>query len=197
MGLSIQWSVKQLLLLHLQDYLHIFSVFEFKRKIKMIYKIEAENFIQDLAKVVQVRAEVARSLRKITVTLRTTELEGKQTSGELGLEREIEDMKVATKNLRKGVFKLMVLGDMKRGKSTFFNALIGENILPSDVSPCTVLLTLLRYGAGKKMKIHFNDGKNPEELDFKSFKQNYTIDPAEAKILEKEKNKLFLMLIML
>ncbi len=157
----------------------------------MIYKIEAENFIQDLAKVAEVRAEVAQSLRKISETLEVAELEGKQSSGELGLAREIEDIKIASKNLQEGVFRLMVLGDMKRGKSTFLNALIGENILPSDVNPCTALLTILRYGKEKKVTIHFNDGKNPLELDFKIFKRNYTIDPAEAKRLEKEKKQAF------
>ncbi len=31
---------------------------------------------------------------------------------------------------------------MKRGKSTFINALLGEKLLPSDVNPCTALLTM-------------------------------------------------------
>jgi replication fork clamp-binding protein CrfC len=39
--------------------------------------------------------------------------------------------------------------------------------------------------------VHFNDGKPPKQLDFKSFKQNYTIDPAEAKRLEQEKKQAF------
>ncbi len=157
----------------------------------MTNKIEAENFIQDLAKVAEVRAKVAHSLGKMSETLEVAELAGKQSSGELGLAREIEDIKVASKNLREGVFRLMVLGDMKRGKSTFLNALIGENILPSDVNPCTALLTILRYGAEKKVTVYFNDGKSPEELDFKVFKGNYTIDPAEAKRLEKENKQAF------
>ncbi|NEN93215.1 MAG: dynamin, partial [Okeania sp. SIO3H1] len=157
----------------------------------MIDKIEVENFIQDLAKVAKVRVEVAESLEKIAQTLETAEFVGKETSGEFGLNREIEDMKASSKNLREGVFRLMVLGDMKRGKSTFLNALIGENILPSDVNPCTALLTVLRYGVEKKVTIYFNDGKNPEDLDFQSFKRNYTIDPTEAKKLEKEKKQAF------
>ncbi|MDY7008690.1 MAG: dynamin family protein [Cyanobacteriota bacterium] len=157
----------------------------------MIDKIEVENFIQDLAKVAKVRVEVAESLGKIAQILETAEFAGKETSGEFGLDREIEDMKASSKNLREGVFRLMVLGDMKRGKSTFLNALIGENILPSDVNPCTALLTVLRYGTEKKVTIYFNDGKNPEDLDFQSFKRNYTIDPAEAKKLEKEKKQAF------
>lgn len=157
----------------------------------MSYKIEADSFINDLNRVTQVRYEVSNSLSKIAETLSQSETEGKQTSGGLGLNVEIDDLKVASKNLRSGVFRLLVLGDMKRGKSTFLNALIGENLLPSDVNPCTALLTVLRYGPEKKVMVYFNDGRSPEQLDFKEFKHKYTIDPAEAKQLEQDKKQAF------
>ena len=80
---------------------------------------------------------------------------------------------------------------MKRGKSTFLNALIGENILPSDVNPCTAILTFLRYGLEKKVTVYFNDETEPEVIDFKIFKSRYTIDPAEAKRLEQQKKLAF------
>ncbi|MFB2833160.1 dynamin family protein [Floridanema evergladense] len=157
----------------------------------MSYKIETDRFLNDLEKVAQARAEIAKSFNQMTETLEKAEMEGKKSSGGLGLEREIEDVKIARENYQKGVFRLLVLGDMKRGKSTFLNALIGENLLPSDVNPCTAVLTLLRYGPEKKVTVYFKDGKSPKELDFKSFKQDYTIDPAEAKRLEQEKKQAF------
>lgn len=142
------------------------------------------DFFSDLDRVAKVRYQMADSLASLTRVLTETEANSAQTSGELGLARTIEDMATASKNLRQGVFRLLVLGDMKRGKSTFLNALIGENLLPSDVNPCTALLTLLRYGPEKKVTIHFFDNRAPETLDFTTFKQRYTIDPAEAKTLE-------------
>src|ERR687885_937365 len=157
----------------------------------MSYKIETDSFLKDLERVAQVRAEVASSLGRIAETITKAELEGKQNSGGLGLETQIEDINIASKNLRSGVFRLLVLGDMKRGKSTFLNALIGENLLPSDVNPCTALLTVLRYGPQKKVLVYFNDGRSPEQLDFQEFKHKYTIDPAEAKQLEQEKKQAF------
>src|SRR5919199_2611234 len=147
--------------------------------------------ISDLNRVTQVRYEVANCLAKIAETIDQSETEGKQTSGGLGLEADIEDLMIASKNLRSGVFRLLVLGDMKRGKSTFLNALIGENLLPSDVNPCTAILTVLRYGNQKKVTVHFSDGKPPEQLDFKEFKRKYTIDPGEAKQLEQDKKQAF------
>src|ERR687885_2116256 len=150
----------------------------------MSYQVETDSFINDLERVAKVRSEVASCLSQMSTTLEQAESEGKTTSGELGLVAEIEDLNIASKNLRQGVFRLLVLGDMKRGKSTFVNALIGENLLPSDVNPCTAVLTVLRYGPEKQVTVYFNNGKEPETLDFAAFKQRYTIDPAEAKKLE-------------
>jgi replication fork clamp-binding protein CrfC len=157
----------------------------------MAGKFETDTFINDLERVVQVRAEVAVSLNKIADTINEAEIIGENNSGKLSLERDIEDMRIASKNLRSGVFRLMVLGDMKRGKSTFLNALIGEKILPSDVNPCTALLTVLRYGSEKKVTVYFNDDKPPQDMGFDEFKHKYTIDPAEAKRLEQDNKQAF------
>jgi replication fork clamp-binding protein CrfC len=154
-------------------------------------QVGTDQFINDLERVSQVRSEISICLSRIADTINQAELTGDNSSGKLSLTRDIEDITAASKNLRQGVFRLLVLGDMKRGKSTFLNALIGENLLPSDVNPCTAVLTILRYGAEKKVTIHFNDGKSPQQLDFQSFKYKYTIDPAEAKKLEQEQKQAF------
>ncbi|MCY7381053.1 MAG: dynamin family protein [Microcoleus sp. CAN_BIN18] len=157
----------------------------------MNLKVETSNFLNDLERVATVRREIADRLSNIATAIEQSELAGTAASGKLGLETENADINLASKNLRQGVFRLLVLGDMKRGKSTFLNALIGENLLPSDVNPCTAFLTILRYGSEKKVTVYFNDGKSPKQLDFKSFKQDYTIDPAEAKRLESEQKPAF------
>ena len=151
--------------------------------------MENNNLINDLDRVVRARHEIANHLMNIAETINKAETEGENVSGKLGLETESEHIGIVSKNLWKGVFRLVVLGDLKRGKSTFLNALIGENLLPSDVNPCTAILTVLRYGQEKKVTVYFTDENPPQELDFKAFKKQYTIDPDEAKKLQAE-NKL-------
>ncbi|MBW4491674.1 MAG: dynamin family protein [Oscillatoria princeps RMCB-10] len=154
-------------------------------------KVETVSFLNDLERVARTRQGIANHLSEIAETLTRAEIEGERASGKLGLENEIEDITIASQNLRQGVFRLLVLGDMKRGKSTFLNALIGENLLPADVNPCTAVLTVLRYGTEKKVTVYFKTGGRPEKLDFKSFKERYTIDPSEAKQLEEQKKQAF------
>jgi GTPase SAR1 family protein len=154
-------------------------------------KIETQNFLNDLDRVATIRSNIAGYLAQIADILTKGESEGEKTSGKLELDRDIEDIQKLEKHLKQGVFRLMVLGDMKRGKSTFLNALMGEKLLPSDVNPCTAILTVLRYGSTKKVTIYFNNGALPEEIDFETFKKRYAIDPSEAKKLEREKRLAF------
>jgi GTPase SAR1 family protein len=157
----------------------------------MTHPVKSSSFLQDLDRVAKVRQTVSKHLGTIAHTLVEAEQDGSSSSGKLDLEREIEDLTLASQNLSQGAFRLIVLGDMKRGKSTFLNALIGENLLPSDVNPCTALLTILKYGENKQVTIHFNDGKSPELIDFAGFKQRYTIAPEEAKTLEQLQEQAF------
>lgn len=150
------------------------------------------NFFNDLDRIAQVRHQMADDLSQMVKIVTDSETTGASQSGQMGLSQTIEDMESASRNLRQGVFRLLVLGDMKRGKSTFLNALIGENLLPSDVNPCTALLTILRYGEKKQITVHFLDNTEPETIDFETFKQRYTIDPAEAKKLEDNQKLAFL-----
>lgn len=157
----------------------------------MNHPVETGKFLSDLERVARTRSEISKHLSELATTLHQAEAEGEKASGKLGLDADQEDIKIASQNLRQGVFRLLVLGDMKRGKSTFLNALIGENLLPSDVNPCTALLTVLKYGQEKKVTIYYKGERRPEQIDFVTFKQNYTIDPDEAKQLEAEKKTAF------
>jgi GTPase SAR1 family protein/uncharacterized protein YoxC len=157
----------------------------------MSNKLETQGFLNDLDRVAQVRRKMAACFRQIATKLKASEAEGKTASGSLGLERDIEDVTRTGDYLQQGVFRLLVLGDMKRGKSTVLNALLGENLLPSDVNPCTAILTILKYGPEKTVTVHFSNGRSPERIDFQTFKQRYTIDPQEAKQLEQRKELAF------
>jgi predicted GTPase len=62
-------------------------------------------------------------------------------------------------------FKVMILGEFKRGKSTFINALLGEEILPAYSTPCTAIINEVKWSDTKRALLHFNksDGKPAQE----------------------------------
>lgn len=139
----------------------------------------------------QLRQQVAHHLGSMAETLATAETEGAKASGQLSMAKQVETLNNVSRTLKQGTFRLVVLGDLKRGKSTLLNALLGERLLPSDVNPCTAVLTVLKYGPHKQVTIHHLDDTPPKQLDLETFKQTYTIDPDEAKALASQDKAAF------
>ena len=53
---------------------------------------------------------------------------------------------------------LMVMGSFSTGKSSFINALVGEEIAAVEAKPTTAVVTKLCYGEQDKLLLHFRDG---------------------------------------
>ncbi|GLI82616.1 hypothetical protein ANABIO32_03030 [Rossellomorea marisflavi] len=68
-----------------------------------------------------------------------------------GISDDLEDEKL-----------LMVAGEFNAGKSTFINALLGEELLSSNITPETAVITKIKYGENRKMFVHYKDGKREE-----------------------------------
>ncbi|MDJ0733339.1 MAG: dynamin family protein [Nostocaceae cyanobacterium] len=63
-------------------------------------------------------------------------------------------------------FVLVVIGDFKRGKSTLINALLGEAVVTTDVTPETVTINHIQYGPETKINICLTDsGQMSLEID--------------------------------
>lgn len=66
--------------------------------------------------------------------------------------------------LRGEQLQLSVLGQFKRGKSTFINALLGVALLPVAVIPLTAIPVFITWGRTPTVRVRFADGRSPEEL---------------------------------
>ncbi|HMB16947.1 MAG TPA: dynamin family protein [Pelovirga sp.] len=60
-----------------------------------------------------------------------------------------------------GAFRLAVLGQFKRGKSTFLNALLGADLLPTDILPVTAIPTFIHAADSLTAKVFFDSQTNP------------------------------------
>lgn len=94
---------------------------------------------------------------------------------ELGASENSVELRRQATLLREGVFRVLVMGDFNRGKSTVLNALLGSNILPINATPTTAVITVIRYGAEPKVRVKFTDGRADEELSFEQFKERYQL----------------------
>ena len=81
-------------------------------------------------------------------------------------------------------FRLAVVGEFSQGKSTFLNALLGEELQPVRAIPCSGTLTVLKYGAEKRVVCHYKDGTQAE-IPFEQYQQQASI-PEEAALGNRE-----------
>ncbi|MBM4271254.1 MAG: hypothetical protein FJ139_03725 [Deltaproteobacteria bacterium] len=76
---------------------------------------------------------------------------------------DVKKMRELEKRLHAGRFHLAVLGQFKRGKSTFLNALLGDALLPSSVLPLTAIPTFIQFGSSLLVRALSHDGTVREE----------------------------------
>ncbi len=63
-------------------------------------------------------------------------------------------------------FRVAVVGEFKRGKSTLINALLGREVLPADVLPCSATLNRVTYGIQPSVTLVFKaKGDEPEHTE--------------------------------
>ena len=78
-----------------------------------------------------------------------------------------EELKELSDKVKSDSFKVMVTGTFKNGKSTFINALLGEEILPAYALPCTAVINEVKHGEKKRALLYFRDplpSPLPEQL---------------------------------
>ncbi|WP_322689786.1 dynamin family protein [Nostoc sp. DedSLP04] len=76
-------------------------------------------------------------------------------------------------------FRLAVVGEFSKGKSTLLNALLGEEIQPVRAIPCSGTVTVIKYGTERRVTCWYKDGRI-EEIPFDQYKLKATISKDAA-----------------
>ncbi|MEK7433924.1 MAG: dynamin family protein [Cyanobacteriota bacterium] len=71
-----------------------------------------------------------------------------------------KNVSILQEKFTKNEINLTVLGEFNRGKSTFVNSLIGDDILPSGVTPTTASINILKHSNQTYAKVLYLDEKN-------------------------------------
>ena len=66
-------------------------------------------------------------------------------------------LKNLTQNIQEPM-KIAIIGQFSSGKSTFLNALLGQEILPSGITPITAKICHIVYGNDYALELHYKNG---------------------------------------
>lgn len=83
-------------------------------------------------------------------------------STQLNLDKSIPLIDDVINRVENKSFSVAIVGEFKRGKSTFINALLGCDILPSDIMPCSATLNRVTYGITPSVRVIFKNGAEEE-----------------------------------
>lgn len=111
------------------------------------------------------------------------EKHSQRSDNTLVLNSVINTIKEQRKRLEKEVFEVICIGDLKRGKSTLLNAFLGGDTLPTNVTPCTALLTQITAGEESSVIIHYKDGTS-KKITIDEFRTEFTIPADRQRELE-------------
>lgn len=75
----------------------------------------------------------------------------------------LQSIKKLEDDIRKSIFTVVVLGEFKRGKSTFVNALLGTPLLPMNILPETATINAIMYNDKPMLSVVRMDGSQEEE----------------------------------
>ena len=88
----------------------------------------------------QVKADVLKQYDSVMPLIQ--EIKGNSATT---FDTQLTQLQMDVDNIRKDVFRLMIVGEAKSGKSTFINAYLGKEILPMDVKQCNYKFFNLIY----------------------------------------------------
>lgn len=82
--------------------------------------------------------------------------------GELSMEENRRELAKCREKLQQHTFSVGVMGEFKRGKSTVINALLGKELMPADILPCSATLNRVSYGLNPRVVLQLRDGSSRE-----------------------------------
>jgi hypothetical protein len=75
----------------------------------------------------------------------------------LGMQVWLDNLKQLTTRVLSDHFKVIILGEFKRGKSTFINAMLGQEVLPAFATPCTAVINEVHWGERQRAILVFRN----------------------------------------
>ena len=104
----------------------------------------------------------------------------------LGMSTEFDRLRAEVEELAGGVFKMLVMGKFKNGKSTFINALVGAPLMAMNRTACTAVIATVEYGTREdevRVVYSADSGKEPRVISSEQFIKEFALTEEDDKVI--------------
>lgn len=70
-----------------------------------------------------------------------------------------DELDIVAEQLSTKKYRVAIIGEFKRGKSSLVNCILGTELLPTDILPTTAVVNRIIYGTESKIEINYKDGR--------------------------------------
>lgn len=138
----------------------------------------------------EIREHVTRTLKDIAVLIGegrdepyTTDTGSTVVPG-LGMREDAAALTLRAADLAGGLFKILVLGEFKNGKSTLLNSMLGAKTLPAKAAPATAIITMLVYGDNPDVAVYEAGASQPRMVPWDAFVQEFQLTREDSETLQ-------------
>ncbi|WP_414552031.1 dynamin family protein [Anabaena sp. CCY 0017] len=104
----------------------------------------------------------------------------------LGLVNDAIALEAKADDIQQGIFKLIVIGEFKHGKSTLLNAILGSKVLPVSAMPATAVITMLVAGEHQQVEIYEAGKDEPRTISLEEFNREFRLSPQDIETINKQ-----------
>lgn len=114
-----------------------------------------------------------------------TYVPGFHTQPGLGMCTEAKCFAALAKDLNEDLFKILVMGKFKNGKSTFVNAILGKEVMAANATATTAIIAMVEYGEHDELvRIYYTDQSSPETIPMEEFRAKYALTDDDQELIQ-------------
>lgn len=102
----------------------------------------------------------------------------------LGMHTEAESFRALSVDIEQGVFKALVMGKFKNGKSTLINAVVGKIMMAAKATACTAVIATVEFGDDTDDVTVFYTDRSPVRMSLKRFTEEFALSDADQELVE-------------
>lgn len=102
----------------------------------------------------------------------------------LGMHTEAESFRTLSGDIEQGVFKTLVMGKFKNGKSTLINAVVGKVMMAAKATACTAVIATVEFGDHTDDVTVFYTDRSPALMSLKRFTEEFALSDADQELVE-------------